>query len=67
MKAIDGGDQKGIWMHDPDAYTDEEIDYVNEAFRRLSKADPRWLKLIWEPKKKQKNLHSTALSDYSQC
>jgi len=53
MKVIEGGYKKGMWLHDSDAYTDEEIEYANEAFRRLAQADPRWLKLIWEPRKDQ--------------
>jgi len=56
MKVRNGGYQKGIWRHDPDAYTDQEIEYVNEAFRRLAKLDPRWLKLIWEPNKQKPEL-----------
>ena len=56
MKVIKGGYEKGLWFHDPNAYTDEEIEYANEAFRRLAKADPRWLKLIWEPKKEKPQL-----------
>ncbi|MBW1731811.1 MAG: hypothetical protein JRJ75_13130 [Deltaproteobacteria bacterium] len=53
MKLIEGGYKKGMWLHDPDAYTDEEIEYANEAFRRLAQADPCWLKLVWEPRREQ--------------
>ncbi|RLB01245.1 MAG: hypothetical protein DRG59_06915 [Deltaproteobacteria bacterium] len=56
MKVIEGGYKKGLWLHDPDAHTQEEIDFLNEAFRRVGKADPRWLKLIWEPKKEKPKL-----------
>jgi len=56
MKVIEGGYKKGFWSHDPDAYTDEEIEYANEAFRRLSKIDPRWRKLVWEPKKQEPSI-----------
>ena len=51
IKVLNGGYRKGKWLHDPNAYTDEEIEYANEAFRRLGRFDPRWLKLIWEPRK----------------
>ena len=57
MKVIDGGYQKGIWMHDPEDSTQEEIDFLNEGFRRVGKGDPRWLKLIWEPNKQKPKLH----------
>jgi len=50
LKVIDGGHQKGIWMHDRDAHTQEEIDALNEAFRLLGQDDPRFLKLIWNIK-----------------
>ena len=50
FKVIDGGYQKGIWMHDRDAHTQEEIDALNEAFRLLGQDDPRFLKLIWDIK-----------------
>ena len=56
MKVIKGGYKKGLWFHDPDAHPQEEIDFLNEAFRRVGKADPRWLKLIWEPKKEKPKL-----------
>jgi len=56
MEVIKGGYKKGRWFHDPDAYTDEEIEYANEAFRRLGKFDRRWLKLIWKPKKDKRQL-----------
>ena len=57
MKTIHGGYKKGIWMHDPDCATQEEISFLNEGFRRVGKVDPRWLKLIWEPKKQKPKLH----------
>jgi len=56
MKVIDGGYQKGIWMHDPNCATQEEIDFLNEAFREAGQHDPRWLKLIWEPNKQKPEL-----------
>ena len=56
MKVIEGGYKKGFWLHDPDCATQEEIDFLNEAFREAGKHDPRWLKLIWEPKKEKPRL-----------
>jgi hypothetical protein len=50
MEVIDGGYRKGAWFHDRDAHTQEEIDFVNEAFREAGQHDPRWLKLIWDIK-----------------
>ncbi len=50
LKVVQGGYQKGIWMHDRDAHTQEEIDALNEAFRLLGQDDPRFLKLIWNVK-----------------
>jgi len=53
MKVIDGGYKKGFWFHDPDGNTQEEIDFLNEAFREAGQYDPRWLKLVWEPNKQK--------------
>ena len=50
LKVVQGGYQRGIWMHDRDAHTQEEIDALNEAFRLLGQDDPRFLKLIWNVK-----------------
>jgi hypothetical protein len=50
MGVIRGGFKEGIWFHDREAYTQEEIDFVNEAFREAGQHDPRWLKLIWDVK-----------------
>jgi len=50
MKVIEGGYRKGLWFLDRDAHTQEEIDFLNAAFREAGKYDPRWLKLIWDIK-----------------
>lgn len=50
LKVIDGEYQKGIWMHDRKAHTQEEIDFINAAFREAGQYDPRWLKLVWDVK-----------------
>ena len=48
LKVIDGGYRKGLWFHDRQAHTQEEIDFINEAFREAGQHDPRWLKLVWD-------------------
>ena len=53
MKVIEGKYQKGAWFHDPDAYDEEDIAFLNEAFRTIGQADPRFLKLIWQPQKQR--------------
>ncbi len=50
MEVIDGGYRKGFWLHDRNSITQEEIDFMNEAFREAGEHDPRWLKLIWDIK-----------------
>lgn len=50
LKVIDGGYRPGVWLHDRNAHTQEEIDALNEAFRLLGQDDPRFLKLIWDIK-----------------
>jgi hypothetical protein len=47
MEVIQGGFKEGCWLHDRSAYTQEEIDFANEAFREAGKHDPRWLQLVW--------------------
>jgi len=41
MEVIDGGYRKGFWFHDRDSITQEEIDFMNAAFREAGKYDPR--------------------------
>jgi hypothetical protein len=50
MKVIDGGYRRGLWLHDRDSITQEEVDFLNAAFREAGKHDPRWLKMIWDIK-----------------
>jgi hypothetical protein len=47
MEVIEGGYRKGLWFHDRNSLTQEEIDFANEAFREAGQHDARWLKLIW--------------------
>jgi hypothetical protein len=42
MKVIKGGYQKGYWLHDRNAYSDEEIAIVNERFRQLIQRYPQY-------------------------
>jgi hypothetical protein len=50
MEVIQGDCRKGFWFHDRNSITQEEIDFLNEAFREAGQHDPRWLKLIWDVK-----------------
>lgn len=50
MELIEGGFKEGFWLRDQTAFTQEEIEFANEAFREAGKYDPRWLKLIWDIK-----------------
>jgi len=50
LKVVQGGFKEGVWFHDRNAHTQEEIDFLNEAFREAGRHDPRWLKLIWDIK-----------------
>jgi len=50
MDVIQGGYQKGLWFHDRGANTQEEINFMNEAFQEAGKHDPRWLELVWDVK-----------------
>ncbi|MDD3581952.1 MAG: hypothetical protein PHW74_13135 [Desulfobacca sp.] len=54
MQLIKGGYQKGIWLHDRQGHTQEEIDFMNAAFWEAGRHDPRWLKLIWDIKVDQR-------------
>jgi len=50
VEVIEGGFKKGLWFHDRDSHTQEEIDALNEASRLLGQDDPIFLKLIWDVK-----------------
>jgi hypothetical protein len=50
MEVLEGGYQKGFWFHDRNSITQEEIDFMNDAFREAGQHDPRWLKLVWDVK-----------------
>jgi len=54
MRVIKGGFDEGMWLHDRNGYTDEEIKLWNERLRRLSLKHP-WLKgFSWEIRPTQK-------------
>lgn len=40
MEVIKGGFKKGSWLHDREAYSDDEIAAANERFRQLIKRHP---------------------------
>lgn len=51
LKVIQGGFKKGHWLSDRDAYSDEDIEALNNVLRRLAEdVHPGWSKLIWELK-----------------
>lgn len=53
MKIIEGGYQKGSWLHDRDAYSEEEIEAWNKRFMWLISQGHTWLKdYIWHIKSK---------------
>ncbi|MBN2569816.1 MAG: hypothetical protein JXB42_10350 [Deltaproteobacteria bacterium] len=58
MKVIKGNFQKNIWKHDRAAYSDNDIDFVNEALREAGQHDPRWLKLLWRKRKLKRSIRS---------
>jgi len=43
---------RGYWFRDP-TIPQEEIDVFNAAFKEAAEQDPRWLKMIWNRKKKK--------------
>lgn len=52
MEAIQGGFKKGVWLHDRNFYSEEEIVDGNEWFKQLSNRCPQqfsWLMdYIWD-------------------
>ncbi len=55
LTLIKGGRIKGAWMQDPDI-PQEDIDVFNAALREMAEQDPRWLQLVWEPRKEKPDL-----------
>ncbi|RJR47283.1 MAG: hypothetical protein C4567_01255 [Deltaproteobacteria bacterium] len=58
MKVIQGGFKKGFWLHDREAYSDEEIAKTNQRFRQLINRYPEYRSFfeffLWDIKPKQK-------------
>ncbi len=48
MKVIKGGYEKGLWGHDRDAYSDEDIEFFNEFLRTVAKDRPQAANVIWD-------------------
>ena len=54
MKVVKGGFKEGMWQHDRNTYSDEEIEIWNVRLEQLSQKHP-WLKdFIWKIKPKRK-------------
>ncbi|MBW2648197.1 MAG: hypothetical protein JRC53_00005 [Deltaproteobacteria bacterium] len=47
-KIIEGGYQKGVWGHDRDAYSNEDIEFFNEFLRTVAKHRPQATNVIWD-------------------
>lgn len=57
LKKIDGNFQPNTWLHDPDSFSDEDVDFINSAWKEAAKEiDPVFEKLIWEPTKRKAEL-----------
>jgi hypothetical protein len=58
MKVIQGGFKKGSWLHDREAYSDEEIAEVNQRVRQLITRYPKYRAFfeffLWDINPKQK-------------
>lgn len=55
MRIIKGGFDEGMWLHDRNTYSDEEIEVWNARLKQLSLKHP-WLKdFIWKINPKQKS------------
>jgi hypothetical protein len=56
VEVFKGGFKKGSWLHDREAYSDEEIAAVNERFKQLKDRYPQyssWFEfLLWDIKPK---------------
>jgi len=55
LEKIEGGYKKGVWQHDREAYTDEDIEFFNEFLREMAKHRPQAASVIWDlpPKNEQ--------------
>ena len=56
MEVIQGGFKKGSWLHDREAYSEEEIVEMNERFKQLIERNPQYRPLfdfcLWDFKPK---------------
>jgi len=51
MRLIQGGYEEGVWLHDRNTYSNEEIAIKNERFKQLISQGHTWLKdFIWDIK-----------------
>jgi len=57
LKIVQGGFQEGVWQHDREAYTDEDIESFNEFLRTVARHRPQAAEVIWDipPRNKQPN------------
>ena len=56
LKTIKGNYKPGVWMHDPDAFIDEDIEFINAAWEKLAQETGKdeFKKLIWKPNREDK-------------
>jgi len=47
MEVIEGKFKKGVWQHDREAYSDEDIEFFNEFLRTVAKHRPQAAEVIW--------------------
>jgi len=53
LKVIEGGYEKGRWMHDPDI-DDETLEIFNYLFTKIAENErPEAAKYIWHPNRKK--------------
>lgn len=59
MEVIEGKFKKGVWGHDREVYTDEDIEFFNEFLRTIAKHRPQAAEVIWNvpTKDKRPKLH----------
>ena len=56
LKVVQGGYQKGHWMHDSDI-DDETLELFNELFTKIAENErPQAAKYIWHPNRDQPKL-----------
>lgn len=51
LKLSDGGFKKGMWQSARQAYSEKDIEALNNALHRRAKdVHSGWLKFLWEPR-----------------